>query len=307
MKRKGAIAADLNEAACVVFMQSTAQPTRLLTRLLPLPRFLPLSRSPLLCTSFLRISFPTRWFRMSAPFSSPSSSSGSVGHVVLLGDSIFDNASYVRGGPDVVTHLRGVLPAGWKATLLAVDGAVTDGVASQLSGMPADATHVVISAGGNDALGASGLLEQPCHTVAEAVGRLASLRVSFRQRYERMLSQVASRCPAGAAILVASIYDSNHPEPCQSLITTGLCAFNDGITRAAFARRYGLIDLRVLCDRPEDYANPIEPSVEGGRKIAMAIAAAVKQPKAIGSLVIASADQHGSVGGGNKHSHCEVA
>lgn len=28
-----------------------------------------------------------------------------TGHVVLLGDSIFDNAAYVRGGPDVVAQL----------------------------------------------------------------------------------------------------------------------------------------------------------------------------------------------------------
>ncbi|HEX6372708.1 MAG TPA: hypothetical protein VF006_27555 [Longimicrobium sp.] len=36
-------------------------------------------------------------------------------HVVLLGDSIFDNASYVAGGPDVVTHLRGELPHGQRS------------------------------------------------------------------------------------------------------------------------------------------------------------------------------------------------
>src|SRR5206468_10649810 len=45
-------------------------------------------------------------------------------HVARLGDSIFDNGAYVRGGPDVVTHLRGVLPSGWTASLHAVDGAV---------------------------------------------------------------------------------------------------------------------------------------------------------------------------------------
>ena len=32
-----------------------------------------------------------------------------------------------------------------------------------------------------------------------------------------------------------------------------------------------LTDLRVICDEPEDYANPIEPSVQGGAKIARAI------------------------------------
>ena len=61
------------------------------------------------------------------------------GHVVLLGDSIFDTGAYVGGAPDVVRQLRAALPAGWRATLLAVDGAVVDSVARQLGGLPADA------------------------------------------------------------------------------------------------------------------------------------------------------------------------
>jgi hypothetical protein len=34
-----------------------------------------------------------------------------AGHVVLLGDSIFDNRSYTAGAPDVITHLGSLLPA----------------------------------------------------------------------------------------------------------------------------------------------------------------------------------------------------
>src|SRR4028119_145154 len=39
-----------------------------------------------------------------------------VGHVVLLGDSIFDNAAYVAGAPDVVQQVRHRLPDGAAAT-----------------------------------------------------------------------------------------------------------------------------------------------------------------------------------------------
>ena len=77
---------------------------------------------------------------------------GAVGHVVLLGDSVFDNKAYVAGGPDVVTQLRARLPAGWRASLAAVDGAVTADVARQLGRVPHGATHLVVSVGGNDAL-----------------------------------------------------------------------------------------------------------------------------------------------------------
>jgi hypothetical protein len=51
-----------------------------------------------------------------------------------------------------------------------------------------------------------------------------------------------------------------------------LGVFNDVITRAAFARGLPLLDLRLICSRDEDFANPIEPSVRGGDKIAAAIA-----------------------------------
>jgi hypothetical protein len=53
-------------------------------------------------------------------------------HIVLLGYSVFDNAAYVVGGPDVVEQLRKRLPAGWRATLRAVDGSVTASIERQL-------------------------------------------------------------------------------------------------------------------------------------------------------------------------------
>jgi hypothetical protein len=39
-------------------------------------------------------------------------------HLVLLGDSIFANAAYVGAEPDVIGHLRSLLPSGWTATLV---------------------------------------------------------------------------------------------------------------------------------------------------------------------------------------------
>jgi len=70
-----------------------------------------------------------------------------MNHLVLLGDSIFDNVAYVAGGPDVVKQLRNLLPSGWQATLGAVDGSVTSGVERQLGRLPPDASHLVVSVG----------------------------------------------------------------------------------------------------------------------------------------------------------------
>ena len=153
-------------------------------------------------------------------------------HIALLGDSIFDNAAYVPGGPDVVAQLRGMLPTGWSATLLAVDGAVIDGVARQLSRLPPDATHLVVSAGGNDALGHADLLDRRATSSPQVLGWLADAAAGFERRYRAMLDAVS-------------------------------------------ARGLPVIDLRLVCTEPADYANPIEPSVQGGRKIAAAIAGAI--------------------------------
>jgi hypothetical protein len=189
-------------------------------------------------------------------------------HVILLGDSIFDNRAYVGGGPDVVRQLRSALPHGWKATLLAVDGATTREVAGQLSRLPGDSTHLVVSAGGNDALLASGVLGAGVRGVGEAVALLAEAQDGFAADYEAMVEAVlAHRLPTA----LCTVYDTPQTSPRQRVIRTALAIFNDVITRAAFSRGAALVDLRLVCGEPEDYANPIEPSVRGGAKIAAAI------------------------------------
>jgi pimeloyl-ACP methyl ester carboxylesterase len=70
-----------------------------------------------------------------------------VAHVILLGDSIFDNATYAVGAPDVVRQVRQRLPQGSKATLAAVDGGKIGDVRRQLRRVPSDATHLVLSVG----------------------------------------------------------------------------------------------------------------------------------------------------------------
>ena len=209
-------------------------------------------------------------------------------HVVLIGDSIFDNAAYVAGGPDVVTQLRTVVPDGWKASLCAVDGAVAGDVASQLGRVPADASHLVVSAGGNDALGASYLLGQRVASVGEAVGMLELAQRTFASAYEAMLEEVLA---LGLPTALCTIYDTPASAPNQPVIRTALAVFNDVITRAAFVRGLALIDLRLICNEDADYANPIEPSVQGGEKIASAVGIFVRSPPVRRSEVIADPER----------------
>jgi hypothetical protein len=193
-----------------------------------------------------------------------------MAHVVLLGDSIFDNAAYVGGSPDVVRQVREALPFNCDASLLALDGAVTRGVHDQLRRLPRDATHLAVSVGGNDALGASDLLGQSVADVAEALSLLENAQSRFARDYREMAQAVLA---AGLPTAFCTIYDTPPSSPDQRIVRTALALFNDVITRTAFAARAALIDLRLICDEDEDYANPIEPSARGGAKIAAAIAA----------------------------------
>lgn len=190
-------------------------------------------------------------------------------YIVLLGDSVFDNAAYVAGGPDVVRQLRDLLSPGWRATLNARDGAVLADIPQQLQGLSSDATHLVVSAGGNDALGEAALLDAKVGSMAEALELMTQVRERFRSTYARMLDQVLKcRLP----LAVCTIYEARFPEPTtRRLAATALTALNDAITREAFLRGVDLIDLRTLCNDDADFANPIEPSVQGGARIARAI------------------------------------
>ncbi|MBB2964560.1 SGNH/GDSL hydrolase family protein [Methylobacterium sp. R2-1] len=201
-----------------------------------------------------------------------------MSHVALVGDSIFDNGAYVRGRPDVIQQLRGLLPAGWQATLVAVDGHVTRDVVPQLQRLPREATHLVISVGGNDALRASRVFEQAARSVTEALGLLAEVREHFWAEYRGMLDAVQARRMPTA---ICTIYDPRYPDlERRRLTATALSVLNDIITREAFARGLPLIDLRVLCNEEADFANPIEPSARGGQKIAEAIAALMSRDPA---------------------------
>lgn len=192
-------------------------------------------------------------------------------HVILLGDSIFDNAAYTSGGPDVVSQLRGLLPPEWRASLLAVDGATADDLTDQMRRLPADATHLVLSVGGNNALGHASVLDLPASSTAQAIGFLADVAAEFETRYR---SAVEACLTPRLPLTVCTIYNGCFPDPAyQRMVSVALMVFNDAILRAAIEHRLAVIDLRLVCADPRDYANPIEPSSVGGAKIARAIVA----------------------------------
>jgi len=193
-----------------------------------------------------------------------------MNHVVLLGDSIFDNGAFVQPGePAVIQQLQAILPKSWKATLLAVDGDYTRDVVKQARGIPEDATHLVISVGGNNALSYLDILQDSAQSVAEVLKRFSGIQKEFEGNYLKMLKSILQHQLPTA---LCTIYYPCYPdEQFQDLAVTALSTFNDVIIQAAVSNGLPLLDLRLICNEPSDYANPIEPSAAGGAKIVAVI------------------------------------
>jgi hypothetical protein len=198
-----------------------------------------------------------------------------LAHIVLLGDSIFDNGRYVFGEPNVIAQVRKLVPAGWKATLLAVDGSMTDDVPGQVRHVPGEASHLVLSVGGNDALMSADILRARAESVAHALGALQDVSRKFEEKYRRAVDACTQlRLP----LTICTIYNGCFPDPeYQRQISTALMVFNDVILRVGIEFGLTMIDLRLVCSSAEDYANSIEPSSIGGAKIAESIVGLVSE------------------------------
>lgn len=207
-------------------------------------------------------------------------------HLVLLGDSIFDNGAYVGRGLSVIDQVRQRLTEGATASLLAVDGSVIADIHRQLERLPNDTSHLVVSVGGNDILGDIGLLGAAVSTVGEGVRQLADLRDRVIHDYRALMRTLRARA---LPTIICTIYEPNFPDAkLQREAVTALCLFNDAIIREAHAHRFHILDLRAVCTSVHDYANPIEPSSVGGDKIAEAMLGALEQTAgtSVGTMIL---------------------
>ena len=194
-------------------------------------------------------------------------------HIALLGDSIFDNEPYTDGDPDVVSHMRNIMPSAWRASLYAIDGSKTPDLKSQLPTVASDATHFVIAIGGNDALSNMELLYMPVTSTTAALelfgDRVAGFEKSYRAAIEEALDYERPTT-------LCTIYNADLEPQLAGVARTALMMFNDVILRVAFERQLPVIDLRLICNEPSDYAYSIEPSGPGGHKIATAVTRSIE-------------------------------
>ena len=163
-----------------------------------------------------------------------------MAHIVLLGDSIFDKGRYTGDGPDVISQVRRLLPAGWQASLLAVDGATTENVPSQLPCIPSDASHLVLSVGGNDALMISGILHMPAESTSQVLATLANASSRFEENYRRGVDACRR---LGLPLTLCTIYNGCFPDAdLQRLVSTALTVFNDAILRVGIEFSLSMIE-----------------------------------------------------------------
>jgi hypothetical protein len=148
---------------------------------------------------------------------------------------------------------------------------------AQIPGIPGDATQLVISIGGNDALRHVDLLDAPVTSTADALHDFDERVTAFEVDYRLAVEPVFAR---GLPVTLCTIYNGAFEDTrLARRARVALMMFNDVILRVAFEHQASAIDLRLVCSETTDYANPIEPSGPGGLKIAKAIVHATGVPR----------------------------
>ena len=197
-------------------------------------------------------------------------------NILVCGDSILDNGPYVGLlGRPLKSHLTEIL-ADWEIDFRAVDGAVCSDVSrDQLHAKSQHPDALVVSVGGNDALGNIYLLEG--HEERRFIDfslTLADIQDAFRSGYKDVLDAAERHANQLLALTIyrPRFHLDGRPTEVQRAAEAVLSIFNDVIQEEARARGHGVLDLRRICVTDEHFANPIEPSDFGGREIAVEIA-----------------------------------
>lgn len=193
--------------------------------------------------------------------------------LVLLGDSILDNAPYTAPEPDTTAHLERLLGPQWAVRRIARDGATMRDVSRQLAEMKERPSIAVLSVGGNDAMEHVELLERPATSTGEVLEDLLAVAEAFGHEYGLIAKAVAQRAER---TVLCTIYEVQlEPAIFALRARVPLALLNDRILGAAAGIGADVLELRSVCTEVADFVRQIEPSPQGAAKIAQAIAAVV--------------------------------
>ena len=220
--------------------------------------------------------------------------------ILLLGDSIIDNKSYVLDGElDVTAHLKKLYSDQPDVFIInnAVDGDTMYNIEYNHLDTPEveEASHIIVSIGGNDLLHNISFL-QTTSELSKDMGKDARIGKwgrrelnpsrnkvfeetsfeiikPFTKQYETIVANLSNH---RAKLLLCTVYegdlvDSDEFSDVNNSSKTMVSLFNDIVYRTANKYSADVLELREIFVRSEDYANPIEPSHIGGGKLAKAM------------------------------------
>ena len=214
------------------------------------------------------------------------------GHILILGDSVFDNTVYIgKHEKDGEARMLDALP-NYHQTFLALDGHITKHVIDFQTKYIKDAvlqngpiTDLVMSIGGNNLLKEASLLGVKTKDAMGGLSLFRKIQEQFSKDYSKMLLSIKPHLGVDTRWHVLGIY-----YPCfsalqdfpnrafpkdmhfQNASRLGVDLFNSVIKQQIDDKDY--IDLNHLFHyggNKRYYANPIEPSSEGSRVIAEVI------------------------------------
>lgn len=207
---------------------------------------------------------------MSEPSSQKPSAAPARGpfrHVVLLGDALLE--AYISIDKTPGKFEDALLPGTrnqWKISVVSAAEVERAGPGLVL---PADATHAIIFIEGNHALEQSGLLQNQADAYGQTLEQLALAADEFEHTLDRLIHVAQA---ARLVIMMCTMFQPNYKDPeRQRTACAALAIFNDRVTKRAAEARVAVIDLRLICNEPEDYDKPTQLSKSGLQKAANVI------------------------------------
>lgn len=179
-------------------------------------------------------------------------------NIILIGDSVLNNSSYVPQGASVVDILKTKTS---KVFNFSKDGATISDLYTQLDKIPQELnkseTYVFISAGGNDILNKREKLN------SSELRQLFNKYMDFVKALREKLGSVK--------INILNLYLPANPR--YQLYKESIEQWNQLIKEYSnkIGEMYNVVDINTLLTTSEDFIYDIEPSEFGSKKIANAI------------------------------------
>ena len=183
--------------------------------------------------------------------------------IVLLGDSILKNNSYVKNGQSIEDILRE--NKGDNLYCLALNNSTIVDVYSKIDSIPIELnnenTTIFLSSGGND------ILSQYVDKHDSDVSDTHVLNVIFIA-YKKMVKSLRAKMNKVKIVLIDIYYPTSNQFSQYKPIVQD---WNKMLEKYAREKSYGLIQISKSVTASDDFTLSIEPSEKGGEKIARSI------------------------------------